>query len=262
MTLPRCPGMVTFHWGDAVTCTDDTCQRGLRRVCGSQSTDGSLDVMPLVAWGGVPSVTSRSPIECPSTRLPRTKTGRLTKHGELAKEQLTMRRRIQTRTLPSILTMILLTFGVVLATSATAWADVSIPVRPHQHFQALINGQNGSANPVVIRMACVGPIRPGQTGHAFGGQTIAVRLATGTGSSFGYTGSSATSIRAFFGAPPPGGTGASTNTVNFTLYETKALPTSLVLPCAGKSTVTFVPLPMSPPTSRSAAVPVVYEGQP
>ena len=170
-----------------------------------------------------------------------------------------MRPRIR----PTILSaMTLSTFRLVLTTAVNASADVSIPVRPHQHFQALINGRDGSPQPVVINMACVGPIRPGQTGHPFGGQIIAVRLASGTGNSFGYTGSSATSIRAFFGAPPPSGSGSSTNTVSFTFYEIKALPTSLVLPCAGKSTVTFVPLPMSPPTSRSASVPVVYEGQP
>ena len=152
--------------------------------------------------------------------------------------------------------------GLSLGLSALAWADVSVRIGPHQNFQALLNGHDGSPDPVVIRMACFGPVRPGQTGHPFGGQTIAVRLASGTGSSFGNTGNSAASIRAFFGAPPPSGTGSSTDTVNFSVYETKSLPTSLLLPCAGRSTVTFVPLPMSPPTSRSATVPVFYEGQP
>jgi hypothetical protein len=160
---------------------------------------------------------------------------------------------------PLIAGLMLVPFAWVFPVGSAVSA---VHVGPNQTFQALINGHTGSPSPVIISMACVGPIHPGETGHPSRGQTITVRLAPGTGTSFGYTGSSANSIRAFFGPPPPGGTGSSTNSVTFTVYRTLPLPTSLVLPCAGTSRVFFVPLPMSPPTSRSATVPVRYVGQP
>jgi hypothetical protein len=43
---------------------------------------------------------------------------------------------------------------------------------------------------------------------------------------------------------------------------TKAIPTSLLLPCGGTGTVHFVPLPKSPPTSHDATVRVAFIGQP
>jgi hypothetical protein len=39
------------------------------------------------------------------------------------------------------------------------------------------------------------------------------------------------------------------------------LPTSLLLPCSGSGTVTFVALPKSP-SERSFNVPVTFDGQP
>jgi hypothetical protein len=140
-------------------------------------------------------------------------------------------------------------------------SSASVHVAPRQHFEALVNGSPGSPNPVVIRMGCFGAIRPGQTGHPMSGQTITVKQALGSGSAFGYTGSSANSIRAFFGPPPSSGSGTTSDSVTFSHYVTKALPTTLVLPCAGSGTVTFVPLPMSS-TARDASVPVYFEGQP
>lgn len=47
--------------------------------------------------------------------------------------------------------------------------------------------------------------------------------------------------------------------MRFTAYGiAKPIPTSLSLPCSGTGHVTFVPLPQSPPTSRSASVAVKY----
>jgi hypothetical protein len=66
-------------------------------------------------------------------------------------------------------------------------------------------------------------------------------VAPGASSDNGYD---ATSIAAFFGAPPPGT--ASPGQVTFKRYGvTKAIPT-------------FVPFPASPPTSRSVGVAVEY----
>ncbi len=75
-------------------------------------------------------------------------------------------------------------------------------------------------------------------------------------STSGYTGNGATSIGAFFGAPPPAnGPGQ----VSFTKYGvSKQVPTALNLPCSGTGQVTFVPFPQSPPTSYAATVAVEY----
>ena len=81
----------------------------------------------------------------------------------------------------------------------------------------------------------------------------------------GYTGKNATSIVAFFGPPPPGPAPATpaATTVMFKKYGVKKpIPTALLLPCSGNGTVSFVPLPKSPPTSRDATVRVSYVGQP
>lgn len=133
-------------------------------------------------------------------------------------------------------------------------------VGPHQSFIGLVNGTTGHRQPAVIRMACFGAIRPGQTGHPFAGQTVAVQRVPASARA-GVTGPSTTSVGAFFGALPPAGAGSGAGFVDFTRYQTKPLPTSLTLPCAGSGTVTFLALPLLP-GSRSFAVPVFYAGQP
>jgi hypothetical protein len=104
---------------------------------------------------------------------------------------------------------------------------------------------------------CPGPVGIGRTGHPLAGQTVEVGRTLPTGSNSGYTGSSATSIAAFFGAPPP--VTAGPGQVDFSRYGVaKAIPASLSLPCGGTGAVTFVPFPESPPSSRSESVPVEY----
>jgi hypothetical protein len=136
------------------------------------------------------------------------------------------------------------------------------PVGPHQYFAGVINGVDGNTvTPISIQMACFGPLRPGETGHPLGGQTLAVHQlyppAT-IGNSLGQTGKDSM-IGVFFGAPPPSAGGS---TVTFTRYDqAKRLPTSLTLPCSGTGAVEFVPIPVVPP-SRSESVPVQYVSQP
>ena len=150
---------------------------------------------------------------------------------------------------------------------APAGAAVSPPDRigPDQVFTASVNGSFGIKGPATIRVACLGPVRAGATGHPNAGQTVEAFRPEVVGTHHGFTGPRATSIVAFFGAPPPGSKnrdGAAT-TVTFHRYGTPgAIPTSLVLPCSGTGQVSFVPLPMSPPTSTDLVVPVVYVGQP
>jgi hypothetical protein len=154
-------------------------------------------------------------------------------------------------------------FGALtLGLSGLASAQASARVGPDQAFRALVNGRPGHPAPVALRVACFGPIQPGQTGHPFAGQTVKVLLGATTAAGAGFTGASATSIGVFFGPPPPS---ASPGTGLLTLARygvARAIPTSLLLPCAGTGQVTFVPLPMSPPTSRAAVVPVRFVGQP
>ena len=137
-------------------------------------------------------------------------------------------------------------------------------VGPKQYFTGVINGKDGNTTiPITIRMACVGPIKPGETGHPVRGQTVAVHQLFPPGGSLGQTGNDS-QIGAFFNAPPPGAPGGrpATGTPVFTRYDRpKALPTSLTLPCAGMGTVWFTPIPVVPP-SQSATVPVRYVGQP
>jgi hypothetical protein len=164
--------------------------------------------------------------------------------------------------------------GLCVVVVATAMVVVSagaaIPpqgkVGPRQYFEGMVNSQAGIGAPVAIKMACFGPVRPGEKGHPIAGQTVEVMrpLVIVVGHS-GYTGKSATSIVAFFGPPPPtpSPVPASANTVTFQKYGVKKLiPTSLLLPCSGTGTVSFVPIPQSPPSSRDATVPVSYVGQP
>ncbi len=153
--------------------------------------------------------------------------------------------------------------AIVVAASAAvpgAWAQGGPgtgPIRPHQPFLGLINGKDGIDGSVSINMACFGPVRPGQTGHPMAGQTVGVGQPEVIVGTFGNTGSRGTSVDAVFGPA----TAASSETVVFHRYGTLTMPTSLVLPCSGSGTVTFVALPKSP-TERSFAVPVSFVGQP
>lgn len=157
---------------------------------------------------------------------------------------------------------------LVVATALfAASASASIPpqgkIGPKQFFAGMVNGKTGLGAPAQINMACFGAIRPGQMGHPMAGQSVEVLRPVVVSARDGYTGSSANSIVAFFGPPPPTPVPSTTSTVTFHWYGVvKAIPTSLLLPCSGTGTVTFVPLPMSPPTSRAATVPVTYVGQP
>jgi hypothetical protein len=128
-------------------------------------------------------------------------------------------------------------------------------------FGALVNGENGSNSPVVIEMACFGPLKPGETGHPLAGQTVSVFQPEVIYGSFGNTGSQGHEIGAFFGPPPPAPSPAG-GPVIFHRYVTKKIPTSEVLPCAGTGHVTFVPLPMSPGSEKDVVIPVSYVGQP
>jgi hypothetical protein len=167
------------------------------------------------------------------------------------------------RHVPRTLAVAVLTVTVAIATSVSAAGASFAKVDPRDFFTATVNGSTGETGPVTIFMACAGPTFPGETGHPLAGQTVGVKRvpppSSGT-SALGYTGTSGTSIGAFFGAPPPS-TPATSSYVSFDVYRTKAIPTTLVLPCGGSGQVTFVPLPLQPP-AQSIGVPVKFVGQP
>jgi hypothetical protein len=161
--------------------------------------------------------------------------------------------------------------ALMLASGALAvvWAVTSplpaaagpLRVGPDQYFVGLVNGLTGQVQPVVIQMACVGPIVPGETGHPVRGQTVSAFPSEDNAPFLGFTGADADQIGVFFNAPPPAG-GPVAGRITFTHYGTKKLPARLELPCAGSGNVFFVPLPMDPGVSKAAVVPVTFVGQP
>ena len=146
---------------------------------------------------------------------------------------------------------------LVLATTATAGATTGGAVG---HRQAFVGRVNGSFDGATIDMACFGPVTPGQTGHPMAGQVLEVLsplppIVVGPIHP-GNTGSAATTIVARLQDAPH------TVLARFTNYfQTKEIPTSAELPCAGTGVVRFVPRPRSA-TSRAAWVTVSFVGQP
>lgn len=148
-----------------------------------------------------------------------------------------------------------LAFAASGARSAPAGAATHDKIGPHQYFDGLVNGSIGVGHPAIVKVVCPGPAS--RTGHPLVGQRLEVTEPKAVLSTSGYTGKKATSIDAFFGAPPPAAEGP--GQVSFKKYGVaKSIPTSLELPCAGTGHVTFVPYPQSPPTSRAATVAVEY----
>ena len=163
-----------------------------------------------------------------------------------------MSRTLRTLSLP------LAAAAILAALPAPAYADGVVdpaPIGPNQAFVGLVNDATTNAT---IRMACFGPVFPGETGHPIDGQTVkALPVTSPTPLRPGFTGSAATSIGVDFTL--------SSSTVPPVLLKMWAvpgkIPTTLTLPCFGTGTVAFIPLPGSP-TARTATVTVTYVGQP
>lgn len=130
-------------------------------------------------------------------------------------------------------------------------------VGPRQYFTASVNGQTGETIPVVIKVVCPGP---SSSGHPLAGQTVAIHEIfppSGGTIALGYTGKHATSIGVFITAPPAA-TAPATTHINLTRYGSKAIPTTLTLPCAGRGYASFVPMPLDP-SAHAVVVPVTFE---
>jgi hypothetical protein len=110
-------------------------------------------------------------------------------------------------------------------TSVTAADATGKPIRPHQHYLGLVNGNNTD----VIYVACAGPIYPGRIGPPVGNQTLSVIRAPSGG---GNTGSLGRQIWAQFNDL--------FKVVGFTTYNTpQPIPSDWQVPCGGTGTVTF-----------------------
>jgi hypothetical protein len=174
-----------------------------------------------------------------------------------------MARGIRHRSIGSATAAIVLVGALGVGVGAgPAFAGPRPKVGPHQAFVGLVNASRGEGGPVRIYVACHDPAQ--QTGPATPGQTVEISpIVPSSALNSGNTGDSATSIVAFFGAPPPTPTSASTNTVTFRRYDLiRKIPKQVQFPCSGTGQVTFVPLPKAPPSSRAAVVPVEYFAQP
>jgi hypothetical protein len=134
-------------------------------------------------------------------------------------------------------------------------ASAADPVGPNQFFAGLVNGQTPRSS---IRVACLGPIRPGMLGRPVPGQTVMVRRASSTDPiPVGFTGSAARSIVAFFSP-----SASNDPTVMLTEYGVAvAIPTNITVPCSGTGQVFFFAVPSSP-TARSTSVAVTFTSGP
>ncbi len=148
------------------------------------------------------------------------------------------------------------TITAVAAAPASAGAVIdAAPIGPYQYFFGEVNGQAGHAT---IKMGCFGPIYRGQHGHPLVGQTVKVLPAPApTPRDLGFTGGAAHAIDVRFPTP----TVAKVPVILRDYTVTAPIPVSLILPCAGRGNVAFVPNAMSP-AAHTATVTVSFVGQP
>jgi hypothetical protein len=114
------------------------------------------------------------------------------------------------------------------------------PIGPNQAFFGEVNDQDTNAT---IRMACFGPVHPGQTGHPMEGQTVkALPVANPTPQVVGFTGSAAHQLNVSFAISST----AASPVVLRSWAVSEKIPTTLLLPCYGTGTVTLQPVPDEP----------------
>jgi hypothetical protein len=136
------------------------------------------------------------------------------------------------------------------AFAASAVGDFA-PIGPNQYFVALVNGKVADA---VITVVCPFPPTTGEPGSPTPGQYVEVEPEVGGAAGpFGFTGSAADSVGAFF-TPAGSSTGG---VLIHSCFVRVAIPTTLKLPCSGSGVVTFNPLPGSA-TAHAATVSVTY----
>lgn len=148
-----------------------------------------------------------------------------------------------------------ITAALALSASATVGHAVTdpLPIEPNVAFSGLVNGAQANA---VVKVVCPGPVVIGETGHPAAGQYLEVVTTPVTSTDSGFTGSLGHSIDAYLVTP----TGAATGPVVVfnSFYVEEPIPTTILLPCSGPGSATFVPEPTSP-TARAAVVSVIFQ---
>jgi hypothetical protein len=150
----------------------------------------------------------------------------------------------------------------VVGLSGTAAVAASTPpahprIGPNQVFVGFVNGSSGVQAPATIRVACPGPIMPGEMTHPLANQPLEVNVPASIATNVGKTGRFATQIVAFLGIPPAARDAGGLAT--FTHYGVrKDIPTTLSVPCSGSGFISFLPFPRDPGTSRAFVVPIEY----
>jgi hypothetical protein len=164
-----------------------------------------------------------------------------------------MSRRLFVRTVMFVSAAVL----VVGVAGAGAAIQPGGKIGPHQAFIGLVNHNSGIKTHAQIRVACPGPIRPGERTHPLAHQPLVVTRPEVIQGKFGNTGAHGTHINAYLGIPPVATDSGGIAT--FTQYDTpKPIPTTLSVPCSGSGFITFIPFPRDPGTSRSFVVPVDF----
>jgi hypothetical protein len=138
--------------------------------------------------------------------------------------------------------------GAALAFASPAAASGG-PISPNQLFTGFVNGQPGE---VRIEVICDGPDDVVPFGHPVAGQTLEARQfvagnppAPSPISNFGFTGSVGKALEVRVNGKAA---------ALLREYDAAAeIPTNILVPCFGSSTVTFTPTP----TSRTAATATV-----
>ena len=116
--------------------------------------------------------------------------------------------------------------GLLGACTAPAPLPTPTPIGAHQKFSGLVNGAGKGA---VVTTVCPGPTWSGRTGHAAGGQTVAVTQDP--------TGAGDTGTSSLVFAEPQ----FSATVVALGTYDTPAqFPTTVEVPCDGTGTVAFL----------------------
>ena len=116
-------------------------------------------------------------------------------------------------------------------------ADAAQPIKPHQHFIGLVNGQGSQA---VVYTFCAGGVYQGETGPVVGGQTMSVERSANAGGNTGLF----SQIYAWFVPTSNSGT---PKMLKFTTYGTQPIPTSIQVPCYGSGKVEFSSCPYLAP---------------
>jgi hypothetical protein len=146
--------------------------------------------------------------------------------------------------------------GLAAAPAATAAVQDPLPIGPNQSFVGLVNGDQSNAT---IKMACAGPVQPGELGHPWPNQYTEVELSP-LGQVAGFTGQ-ARSIRATLIAPVPATTPPPILATFDSYYVQIPISTSLLLPCGGPGKIDFAPV-LGGPLARSWDVNVTFVGLP